>query len=106
MLKSLQNSKANNRIAAAIDASGNLVIKSYEGGKIIFRKFTLRGTTACPVGKANATYTFNYDYDLRYSEVIEAHPSNANIFYLLNRNGNRILKYTFNSTTSYTKNAS
>ena len=72
--------------------------------KIIFRKFTLRGTTACPVGKANATYTFNYDYDLRYSEVIDAHPSNANIYYLLNRMGNRLIKLTLNSSTSYTKN--
>jgi len=106
LFRSLQNSKYNNRIPAAIDASGNLVIKSYEGGKVIFRKFTLSGSTACPTMTANATYTFNYDYDLRYSEVIEAHPSNANIFYLLNRMGNRILKYTFNSTTSYTKNTS
>ncbi len=106
LLRSLQNSKYNMRIPAAIDASGNLVIKSYEGRKVIFRKFTLSGSTNCPSNTANATYTFGDDYDLRYSEVIEAHPSNANIFYGLNRQGNRILKYTFNSTTSYTKNAS
>ena len=61
LLKSIQNSKANNRIAAAIDASGNLVIKSYESRKVIFRKFTLSGSTACPSNTANATYSFSYD---------------------------------------------
>ena len=104
LYRSVTSGKYNSRIPATIDASGNLVIKSYEGSKVKFRKFTLTGTTACPVGTANATYTFNYDYDLRYSEVIEAHPSNANIYYLLNRMGNRIIKLTLNSSTSYTKN--
>ncbi len=55
LLRSLQYSKYNQRIPAAIDASGNLVIKSYEGGIIIFRKFTLSGSTACPSNTANAT---------------------------------------------------
>ena len=105
LLKSIQNSKANNRIAAAIDASGNLVFKSYEGSKVIFRKFTLSGSTACPSNTANATYSFSYDYDLRYSEAMDAHPSNANIFYLVNRMGNRIIKVTLNSTSSFSKNA-
>ena len=105
LLKSLQNSKANNRIAAAIDASGNLVFKSYESSKVIFRKFTLSGSTNCPSNTANATYSFSYDYDLRYSEVMDAHPSNANIFYLVNRMGNRIIKVTLNSTSSFSKNA-
>jgi len=105
LLKSLQNSKANNRIAAAIDASGNLVFKSYESSKVIFRKFTLSGSTNCPSNTANATYSFSYDYDLRYSEAMDAHPSNANIFYLVNRMGNRIIKVTLNSTSSFSKNA-
>ena len=36
---------------------------------------------------------------------MDAHPSNANIFYLVNRMGNRIIKVTLNSTSSFSKNA-
>ena len=91
------------RMPAAIDASGNLVIKSYEGGKVIFRRFALSGSTACPSNTANATYTFNNDYDLRYSNYIEAHPTNDNIFYSTNYNSHRLIKTTFTSTTTFTK---
>ncbi len=105
LLKSLKYSRGDHRIPAAIDSSGNLVIKSYESSQVIFRKFTLSGSTTCPTNTANTTYSYNYDYDLRYSDVMDAHPSNANIFYLLNNMGNRIIKLTINSATSYTKNS-
>ena len=96
-------SRGGMRMPAAIDASGNLVIKSYEGGKVIFRRFALSGSTACPSNTANATYSFNYDYDLRNSHYIEAHPTNDNIFYSINYNSHRLIKTTFTSTTTFTK---
>jgi type IV pilus assembly protein PilY1 len=103
LLNSMRYGYISMRMPAAIDASGNLVIKSYEGGKVIFRRFALSGSTACPSNTANATYSFNNDYDLRYSNYIEAHPTNDNIFYSTNYNSNKLIKTTFTSTTTFTK---
>ena len=107
LLKSLQKSFRNNRMGATIDSSGKLVFKSYElqsgKWKIIFRKFTLSGSTACPSNSAASTYTFNNDHDLAFSESMVAHPSNTEIFYLIHRTSNRLLKITFTSTSTFTR---
>ena len=103
LLTSMRSGYVSMRMPAAIDASGNLVIKSYENAKVIFRKFALSGSTACPSNTANATYSFAYDSDLRYSNYIEAHPTNDNIFYSTNYNQHKLIKTTFTSTTTFTK---
>jgi len=86
----------NYRLGATIDASSNLVVKSYESYQTKIKKYKLSGSTACPNTTSIESYTYPR-FRVNLVTQIAAHPTDPNIIYGIY--GNSLKKLTLSGST-------